>query len=542
MKLIYLLFVIISLGFFLRVFQLDKLPLYGDELTMAYDSYSLLKTGHDQTGQFLPLTFSMGAGRPGGYVYASIPFFAIFGLSEISVRILSSLSGVLFILLIFCLGKQFFSEKVGLAAAFLASISPWSLNLSRAGYEAHFALILVLLGVYFFLRLKKNLWYLTAVAICFGLAIHTYPTFKLTLPLFAVLICYYIQSKELLSKDRLFPKISAGIIIVIFIILSIRQTTSSGSEVRFKSINLFSNPTNWQMTIQKINFERNVESLPPQLAVFFHNRIIEYGYKYFINYIRNLSTDFLFLRGDLNPRHNMSTMGGFYLAEAFLIFIGIGTLVLSKKLRLLSFLVMWILIAPLATALIEDPHFLRSSFLLPPLLLLSGSGFISLISLKSNKYLVSFVCLAIFIQFLFLIDRIYFVAPRAFSRFWAYPAKKASEIAIKQKAKYNFVLLSDKVDNLEFAFPFYAKIDPREVLENNLQKVKLQDFMFKKYGNVYFGYIPEASVKEFVNSLPGSVLYIGSPDAGKNTVGFDVYMGDDNLPALAVFEKPSKLP
>ncbi|KKS18270.1 MAG: hypothetical protein UU74_C0009G0001, partial [Candidatus Woesebacteria bacterium GW2011_GWA1_41_7] len=48
--------------------------MYGDELTMVYDTYSISKTGMDATGQKLPLTFKMGAGRPGGYIYFSVPF------------------------------------------------------------------------------------------------------------------------------------------------------------------------------------------------------------------------------------------------------------------------------------------------------------------------------------------------------------------------------------------------------------------------------------------------------------------------------------
>ena len=90
----YILLAILILGFIIRVYKINSLPLYGDELTIVYDSYSILKTGMDQTGQFLPLTFKMGAGRPAGYVYGSIPFIAIFGPTVWGVRGLSLLSGL----------------------------------------------------------------------------------------------------------------------------------------------------------------------------------------------------------------------------------------------------------------------------------------------------------------------------------------------------------------------------------------------------------------------------------------------------------------
>jgi len=53
----YILIAILILGFFIRLYKINSLPLYGDELTMVYDSYSVLKTGMDQTGEFLPLNY-----------------------------------------------------------------------------------------------------------------------------------------------------------------------------------------------------------------------------------------------------------------------------------------------------------------------------------------------------------------------------------------------------------------------------------------------------------------------------------------------------
>src|SRR5687768_9500192 len=89
-----ILLVIVLLGAFLRLYNLESVPMYGDELTIALDSYSLLKNGTDQLGNPTPVTFEMGAGRPAGYVYSSIPFIAVFGPSYLGVRMLSILSGL----------------------------------------------------------------------------------------------------------------------------------------------------------------------------------------------------------------------------------------------------------------------------------------------------------------------------------------------------------------------------------------------------------------------------------------------------------------
>ena len=88
-KSIITLLAILLLGFAIRVYKITEMPLYGDELTMVYDTYSILKTGKDATGQSFPITFRMGAGRTGGYIYGSIPFVYIFGPGAWGVRGLS---------------------------------------------------------------------------------------------------------------------------------------------------------------------------------------------------------------------------------------------------------------------------------------------------------------------------------------------------------------------------------------------------------------------------------------------------------------------
>ena len=105
-----ILLLIVTVGFFLRLYGSTLMPLYGDELTLVYDAYSILKTGHDQNGVFLPLTFQMAEGRPAGYVYFSIPFVAAFGPTLLGARMLSVLSGVGIIILLY-LFQDYYIQK-----------------------------------------------------------------------------------------------------------------------------------------------------------------------------------------------------------------------------------------------------------------------------------------------------------------------------------------------------------------------------------------------------------------------------------------------
>ena len=311
-KSILLILSILVLGLVLRVYKvadlassaykLNSMPLYGDELTIVYDAYSLLKTGKDQTGESLPVTFKMGAGRPPGYVYGSIPFVALFGPTAWGVRGLSIISGLGMIVLMYFLGRKLFGEKVGLIASFLTSISLWDIYLSRGGFEAHFALFLATFGVVMFLY-KKYI----PMAIAWGLAIFTYPTFKLTLPFIFLVLLFFSGSTTKTNyikilKNKLF--IISVVILAIFGGLSVNETLKGTSEERFLRLNIFSDSATKESIIQKVNSEREMSTLPELIRPIFYNKPLNYSRLLLDNYMENISLDFLYLRGDRNPRHN----------------------------------------------------------------------------------------------------------------------------------------------------------------------------------------------------------------------------------------------
>ena len=451
----WLILVVIAFAFFLRVYHLTELPLYGDELTMAYDTYSIVKTGHDQTGELLPLTFKMGAGRPGGYIYASVPFVAALG-PVVGIRIVSLLSGMGIIVLIYLLARELFNDKVAKIALVLTAISPWDIYLSRAGFEAHLALFLALLGVYAFIRAKANPKLYVVWALAWGIAIHTYPTYKLTLPiLFAAVLMFRGKVKDIL-KNKLF--LTGVSVLLVFILLALRETLVGGSEARFLDINVFSDSGLAASIEQKVNYERGVSTLPALFQPVFYNKEIEYFRLVFESYVANLSPDFLLLRGDRNPRHNPGEMGMLYVADSVLIILAVIAMSRKDK-KTLGFLVAWVLITPLATMLLLDTHGLRDSLMIPPFMLLSAYAFA-----KIDRRLAIAIALLIFIQFIHITQVVYFLAPNKFASFWSQTARLASESAIKEAGNYQIIAISDRIDNAEFAYPVYAMVDPSEVI------------------------------------------------------------------------------
>lgn len=535
MKTKIILIAILLIGFIFRVWNIIGNPpsLYGDELTIVYDAYSLLKTGQDQTGDSFPLTFSMGAGRPAGYVYASIPFVVLFGPSALGVRSLSILSGLGIILLLYYIGRKLFSDKIGLVAAFIATISIWDISLSRGGFEAHFALFLALLGFYLFLKAKENPFLYFFSALSFGLTLHTYPTFKVSLLLFLPLL-FWFQKTSLLRDGK---KHILSFLVTLFILggLVLSQTFIGGSEIRFASINVFSQDKLRSTIEEKINFERSTSQLPNSLAKYFHNKPIEYMKAIGENYLQNFSMDFLFIHGDRNPRHNMATMGQLYFIESILICVGLLSY-WTKARRTLLFLIIWIALAPIPTALVDLPHALRSSFMLPPLIILSSLGLCTIANQK-NKILFFVTMLFLAIQLIFFLQKLFFLAPSQYSTFWSHSSKVASEIAMQNKNNYDYIILSDRIDAVEFAYPTFARINPTEVIDQNRNKIKLDKYLFKKFDNVYIGAIPNSALEDFLDNIAGKILYIGDPSDIEYLKNYETISGPDKLNSLILTKR-----
>lgn len=541
-KVLIILSCIVLLGFLLRAVKISELPMYGDELTMVYDSFSLLKTGRDQTGKLLPLTFEMGAGRPAGYVYFSIPFVALFGPSALGVRTLSLLSSLGVIVLMYFLGKKLYSKKVGLISAFIAAVSPLLLTLGRGGFEATFALFLALLGVVSFLYARKKPWMYLVFTLSWGLAIHTYPTYKLTLLLLLVPLIWFTGGfKRILSnkKEKTFV-IFAVVIGIVFILPSLNQTLFGISESRFSSINIFARQDIREELVQKINYDRQISPYTGFVDVLLHNKPIEFSKLLTENYLKNLSIEYIYIDGDGNPRHNMTESGILFWAEIALIFYAVVNLWQKKK-KLLFFLLSWTLIVPVASTLLAAQHSLRNSFILPPLWLISSVGLVYILEIrnKTTRYMLLSGLTIIFIwQFLLMVDRLYFISPNKHAGFWSYSAKQAVDLALENKEKFDLVILSDQIDNVEFAYPVYAEVQPDKVINQRSRKYELNGRSFLKYDNIIIGNLSGVGINDYIGSLDGSLLFVGDYDKDREFVDEDYTLNStDTRKSLVVVEK-----
>ena len=116
-KNLFCLVIILVVATILRVYQLDRVPpsLFGDELDVGYQAYSLLKTGQDLRGHTLPVLIqSLSEYRAPLFIYSDIPFIALFGLNEWGVRLAAVFWGVLGVLGVYLLANGMFNQRIAL--------------------------------------------------------------------------------------------------------------------------------------------------------------------------------------------------------------------------------------------------------------------------------------------------------------------------------------------------------------------------------------------------------------------------------------------
>src|SRR3989338_10048432 len=148
------------LGGFLRSYKNTENPisLSIDEVSFGYNAYSILKTGRDEYGKFLPLTFkSTGDYKNPVPIYLMVPSIALFGLNEFSVRFPTALIATLSIPLFFLFFMEVtWSRAVSLVGVLLLTFSPWHIYYSRYVSDHLIAATLVILGVLCFLRMLNK--------------------------------------------------------------------------------------------------------------------------------------------------------------------------------------------------------------------------------------------------------------------------------------------------------------------------------------------------------------------------------------------------
>jgi len=511
MKSKYILLFILIIASFLRLYQLGTIPgsLNQDEAALGYNAYALLKTGADEHGRFLPLALqSFGDWKLPVYSVITIPFIALFGLTEQAVRLPSALAGILGTFLIFKItGLLFKEKKTALIAAFLFAVSPWSIYFSRAAYEVNLATTLFLGGFYFVLlyltKKKKSSKALIPTSILWGITLFTYHSFILFIPLCLIGMLLLFYKNLILDKWLIF----FGVLISFFIVLSLITLNTSASN-KISTLSILNDPSviynrDGIFKGDKANDSEFVKKI-------LYNKYTAVIYQFGQNYVGAFSPSYLFDKGGEKLQHNLGYFGNFYLFDALLLLVGLLCLFWYHE-KAILFLLPWFLIGPIPSALTRDtPNTTRLFLLLPLAVILMAYGVRKLMdvlySKKLYKVFIGIAALLYTINIIYFLDGyfVHFNAERM--RYWRYGNKQAVELATKYPT-YNIIVRGPE-DFHYIYFLFYTKYDP-QMFRKEVQYYPLtsEGFLYvKSFGRFHF-------VNEIdYNKLKSHTIYVDSID------------------------------
>lgn len=126
-------------------------------------------------------------------------FFNLFGISTFVARLPFALAGMGSVVALYFLGKELYTEKVGLLSSFLLAIFSYHTWASKIGYLEGFSTLLIILTLYFFIKGLKNKIFLYPFALALGLTILTKYTVAFILP---VIFIYLLLRKRALLKNK----------------------------------------------------------------------------------------------------------------------------------------------------------------------------------------------------------------------------------------------------------------------------------------------------------------------------------------------------
>lgn len=183
-------FSILLFGCAVRLFFLGAIPfgLNQDEASAGYEAFALLTEGMDRCGKNWPVLFiSWGSGQNVLMSYLAIPFVALFGLNEFSIRLPNAIAGCLTLLVFWLYARRCGGRKYGITALFLLAFNPWHIMMSRWALESNLLPLFLMTGIWLTSVAEDYPWALTGAAFCFGLSLYAYGTAFFFLPLY--LIC-----------------------------------------------------------------------------------------------------------------------------------------------------------------------------------------------------------------------------------------------------------------------------------------------------------------------------------------------------------------
>ncbi len=471
-----LLLCIVALAAVLRFYKLGSVPygFYQDESAIGYNALSILETGKDEYGKSFPLYFkSFGDYKLPIYIYSTVVSLAVFGLNEFAVRFPSAFFGLLTVIAFyFFVNELTKSKKLSLIATVLLAINPWHLHYNRATFEVSISLFLFVLGTWLLLLSlrKKTAGLFLLGTLCFVINLYTYNLTRFLSPvLYLFITLFYKKEFVRTTKSEL---VITAIVSMLLLVPFVGTLLQSGGASSAKGTFLFTSSAVQAPLLELRSYMLHTSLLFSKL--FFNSWILSF-WQYLQNLVSYFSVSFFFISGSVHGNHGIGNVGQFYLVELPFMVYGIYVLV-RQRLTYGYFLIGWAMLVVLIASLTRDvPHATRSFFLLVPLVIFSGVGFLSAWNfLKKRNQKIRYVAITVFIA-AFAYSMLYYVAsyyirfPLAYAKSWRSEDKTLSLFLKEVGGKYERVVFDKKAGFVYTSLLFYLPYPPSSFQEQAIR-------------------------------------------------------------------------
>jgi len=362
-----------------RFIDLENIPGFfnNDEVAVAYNAYSLARTGKDEYGYTWPVVFkSNGDYKAPGYMYVLGPLTMIMPHDKTTARIPSALAGCLTVLvgglLFFELTANFWLSTMG---SLLLSITPWHIALSRMTLEANLSLFFLTLGLWLWLKKRQLL-----SATIFAVSAYCYHTEKLLIPF----LMGIFQWKKWWKYWKFWG---------LFLVLMLPGLTSYIGQ----TVSQEPSQAKWFWSDSQFQMLLN----GPTMTIWL--KIMLFTKTFLTKYGSYLSPGYLFVNGlTLFQNNSFIQSGLLLLPELILIIIGFAKIKKYILRDYQSWVIWWLILLPVVPALtMDNPNLNRSLVEVVPLSLIAAMGLYWIMTEVKNRWVKMVTVISILLSFVF---------------------------------------------------------------------------------------------------------------------------------------------
>ncbi len=462
--------VIVILASVLRLYQLESAPRGAliDEASYGYIGYSLLQTGRDEHGNVWPLHFfAFGDQKLPAYAYILVPVIKIFGLNNFAVRLPSALAGILLVPVMYLISRRIgMSITQGFISAMIVAVSPWTIILSRFGFESNIALLFFAIGIYTAIRTlqTRHAMWLVFTALFLALCWYAYIPYRIITMLFSVGFVLILSRMGLSWKNIILYSLT----FLLCIMPLLPHTVGTFGSSRLNQARYIQTlGSTYAITERRAYCQK---SLPDPVCKLFVNKYSTFMSEGIVHYLQVFGPEFLFFAGEGDILTlSIAGYGVLYLPLILLYIAGIFSIRDKGKgvshTRIFILVLLLTAISALPSALVGEPQRVRLSAVVPGIVLLLASGYglveryLRQIRLHTALFL-GVSCALIYCTGAYVIDLLYVHYPRYMIEYSSH-LRDASEYIHTQLGNET-VYYEELGENYPLYYAYYNKIDPTD--------------------------------------------------------------------------------